>query len=348
MDSAELIETLQDLKETRCVSSESEAMIKPFIGLQIELTFSFIESNSTFGTRLGEEFQGGVTVIAQFENTIHECSILFPKAESKWVKNLNQDDKFTQNVTVLKFDNLYQLVVFGKSSQVESEPVENAASELSTANDSPPVLPNVRPQDKLEGPEEVQKKVEEIEAPPVFKEPPFVESEIILKSEIEDGKFDAFPNAEFRFEENLVSSLDEELEAKEESNGPAMYDDELTPASDEVGSDMPETSQQSELEKTSPEQGQENQEGQTPPPLPQNSEEQERVEMDHHYFVELRNKRYEFGADSLTEKEKAALAQDLKDNAASREIQMKKNLDFLQKACLLLSGILLIILISLN
>jgi len=155
----ELIETLKDLKETRRLSSESEAMMEPFIGLQTEFTFSFIESSSTFGSRLGEEFKGGVTVIAQFENSELECSILFPKAESEWVKNLTKDEKFTQNVTVIELDNLYQRVVFGKSSQVESEPVETAPPTFSETDDSPPELPDAGPQEKLEDPEEIQKKV---------------------------------------------------------------------------------------------------------------------------------------------------------------------------------------------
>ena len=309
-------------------------MMMPFIGLQTEFTFSFIESSSTFGSRLGDEFKGGVTVIAQFENTGLECSILFPKAESEWVKNLTKEEKFTQNVTVIELDGLYQRVVFGKSNQVESEPVETAAPEFSTTNDSPPELPDAEPQDKPEDPEEFQKKVEEIETPLVVEEPPILESEITPMSEIEEGKLDAIPDAEFPVEENLPSPLDEKHGAKEESTVAAILD--------EVGTDTPDVSQQDEPEITSPEQGQENQEEQTPPPLPQNTEDQEPAEMDHHYLEELRNKRYEFGADSLTEKEKAALAEDLKANADSREKELIKNQAFVKKAGRSFLGIVLI------
>ena len=96
-------------------------------------------------------------------------------------------------------------------------------------------------------------------------------------------------------------------------------DQELTPALDEVGTDTPNTRQQDEQKITSAEQGQENQEDKIPPPLPQNTEDQEPVKKDHHYFEKLRNKRYEFGPDSLTEKEKEALAEDLRINADSRK-----------------------------
>ena len=329
----ELIETLKDLKETRRLSSESEAMMKPFIGLQTEFSFSFIESSSTFGSRLGEEFKGGVTVIAQFENSELECSILFPKAESEWVKNLTKEEKFTQNVTVIELDNLYQRVVFGKSSQVESEPVETAPPTFSETDDSPPELPDAGPQDKLEDPEEIPKKVEEIEAPPVVEEPPALESETTPMSEMEEGKLDAIPDAELPVDENLPSPLDKKQGEKEGSTVPAILD--------EVGTHTFDVSQQDEPEITAPGQGQQNQEEQTPPPLPQNTEDQEPVIMDHHYLEELRNKRYESGANSLTEKEKAALAEDLKANADSREKELVKNQAFAKKAGRFFLGIVL-------
>ena len=309
----ELIETLKDLKETRRLSFESEAMIKPFIGLQTEFTFSFIESSSTFGSRLGEEFKGGITVIAQFENMELECSILFPKAESEWVKNLTKDEKFTQNVTVIELDNLYQRVVFGKSNQVESEPVETAVPALSTTNDLPPELPEAEPQDKLEETEEVQKTVEEIEAPLVVEEPPISESEISSKSEIEEEKLESSPDAESPVEQSLLSPLDGKQEAKKESTISPIPDEELTFAPDEVRTDTSDVSQPEVPEITATEQGQENQEEQTPPPLPQNTEDQEPLIIDHHYLKEIRNKRDEYGESSLSDKEKEALKK-LKEN----------------------------------
>ena len=306
--------------------------MKPFVGLKTEFTFSFIESSSTFGSRLGDQFKDGMTVIAQFENDELECSILFPPSENSWVADLTQDEKFTLSVTVIEFDNLYQRVVFGKSNQVESEPAEIDTAVLSTTNEALPKLPAAETQEKEEDPDEVQKKVEEVEVPPVIEGPPVLNSEITPKSGIEDGKLEAIPDIESQVEAGPPSPFDEKQKAKEESTVPGNLDQELTPALDEVGTDTPNTRQQDEQKITSPEQGQENSEGQTPAPLPQNTEDQEPVKKDHHYFEKLRNKRYEFGADSLTEKEKAALTEDLRINADSRKKELDKNQAFAKKA----------------
>ena len=147
MVQAKLKDTLKDLKATRRLSSESVAMMKPFVGLNTEFTFSFIESSSTFGSRLGDQFQDGMTVIAQFENDELECSILFPPSENTWVANLTKDEKFTLSVTVIEFDNLYQRVVFGKSNQVESEPAR-LIQQHSTTNEALPKLPAAETQEK--------------------------------------------------------------------------------------------------------------------------------------------------------------------------------------------------------
>ena len=67
--------------------------MKPFVGLNTEFTFSFIESSSTFGSRLGDQFKDGMTVIAQFENDELECSILFPPSENTWVAQTSPKTK---------------------------------------------------------------------------------------------------------------------------------------------------------------------------------------------------------------------------------------------------------------
>ena len=165
--------------------------------------------------------------------------------------------------------------------------------------------------------------------------------EISSKSEIEEEKLESSPDAESPVEQSLSSPLDGKQEAKKESTISPIPDEELTFAPDEVRTDTHEVSQPDVPEITAPGQEQENQEEQTPPPLPQNTEDQEPVIMDHHYLEELRNKRYEFGANSLTEKEKAALAQDLKVNAGSRQKELVKNQDFVKKAGRFFLGIVL-------
>ena len=316
--------------------------MKPFVGFKTEFTFSFIESSSTFGSRLGDEFKDGMTVIAKFENSELECSILFPPSENTWVANLTKDEKFTLTVTVIELDNLYQRVIFGKSIKVESEPAEIDTAALSTTNEASPKLPHAEPQEKEEDPDEVQKKVEEVEVLPFLEEPPVLDSEISPMSGIEDEKLEAIPDIESPVEAVLPSPFDQKQKAKEGSIVLGNLDKELTPALDEVGTDKHDTRQQDEQEITSPERKQENLERQTPVHLPQNTEDQEPVKKDHHYFEKLRNKRYEFGADSLTEKEKAALAEDLRINADSRKKELDKNQSFVKAAGRLFFGIVFI------
>ena len=112
-----LIHTLNDLKENRRLSSECEAIISPFIGKTFESKFSFKEASSTFASRLGDEFKGGKTVIAEITESGLECSILFPESKNEWIRELKPGDDIDVRVNVLEFDNLYQRVVFGHTEQ---------------------------------------------------------------------------------------------------------------------------------------------------------------------------------------------------------------------------------------
>jgi hypothetical protein len=356
---AKLIETLKDLKETRRLSSESEAMIKPFIGLQSELIFSFIESSSTFGSRLGEEFKGGMTVIAKFENTGLECSILFPKAEIEWVKSLTKDEKFTLYVTVIELDNLYQRVVFGKSTKDEHEPVQNdQPSVISSTDDSVSEIQEVDLMDSLEAEVSDAQKIGESKLSSAEEEPSIQESAITHELDTVEAEVIKGPGAETPF--NEVSSLpsDEYPETEKES---AITQDSVGQVKPILGNhrEVSRASDQSKKQAiSSPVQVQETRENIQPPPLPQSSAKKELskdiqppplpkssrgpVKIDHHYLEELRSKRYEFGVTSLTEKEKAALAQDLKTNADSRTKELKKTQAFAKKAGRLFLGIVLI------
>jgi hypothetical protein len=356
---AKLIETLKDLKETRRLSSESEAMIKPFIGLQSELIFSFIESSSTFGSRLGEEFKGGMTVIAQFEDTGLECSILFPKAEIEWVKSLTKDEKFTLYVTVIELDNLYQRVVFGKSTKDEHEPVQNdQPSVISSTDDSVSEIQEVDLMDSLEAEVSDAQKIGESKLSSAEEEPSNQESAITHELDTVEAEVIKGPGAETPFNEVSSSPLDEYPETGKESKIAQDSVEQVKP----ILGDHREVSQASDQAKkqaiSSPVQVQETRENIQPPPLPQSSAKKELskdiqppplpkssrgpVKIDHHYLEELRSKRYEFGVSSLTEKEKAALAQDLKTNADSRTKELKKTQAFAKKAGRLFLGIVLI------
>ena len=140
MEIKKFIETLEDLKANRRLSSKSDAMIKPFIGSTAEFSFSFIEASSTLGNRHGDEFKQGKTVLAHFANTELACSILFPPSETEWVESLLKDEEFRTGVVVLEMDNLYQRVVFGKSTRSEtlgeSTPEEIYTSEYPEGGES--------------------------------------------------------------------------------------------------------------------------------------------------------------------------------------------------------------------
>ena len=90
MNSLNLIDTLKDLKENRRLSTESEGIIKPFIGMVETFSFSFLEASSTFSSRLDERYSKGKTVVAKLINYDLECSILFPISENNWVESLGK------------------------------------------------------------------------------------------------------------------------------------------------------------------------------------------------------------------------------------------------------------------
>jgi len=110
---SDFFELLRSLKEKRRLSSESEALVKPFLGNQFEVDLTFIESSTTFASRLGSEFNDGKTVVAVMKNEDLECSILFPKSKNQWISGLKSGDPFQVICKVLEFDNLYQRAVFG-------------------------------------------------------------------------------------------------------------------------------------------------------------------------------------------------------------------------------------------
>lgn len=48
VNTGELLDTLKDLRENRRLSSESEAILKPFVGLVSEFTFTFLKQAVLF------------------------------------------------------------------------------------------------------------------------------------------------------------------------------------------------------------------------------------------------------------------------------------------------------------
>ena len=134
MDKEKLIETLKDLKENRRLSSESEAIMKPLVGVKSFFPFSFVEASSTFSSRLDDSYSKGKTVVANFLDCDLECSILFPPSENDWVDGLGKGDEFESDVKVLALDNLYQRVIFGQDFQANDEITEEIEEENEKLN----------------------------------------------------------------------------------------------------------------------------------------------------------------------------------------------------------------------
>ncbi len=63
--------------------------------------------------------------------------------------------------------------------------------------------------------------------------------------------------------------------------------------------------------------------------------------IDTNYLDKLRDKRYEHGEESLTEEEKETLANDIKINAASRQKELEKNTEKVNKGARFFFGFIL-------
>lgn len=130
-------DTLSDLKENRRLSSEAANVFEPFLGKNFLESFIFNSANSTFTSRLDDQYSRGKTVIAKFSDNDLECTILFPSTDNEWVDGLKHGDEFNCPVKVLELDNLYQRPVFGKIENMEvvREDVNNSdSSENNTAD----------------------------------------------------------------------------------------------------------------------------------------------------------------------------------------------------------------------
>lgn len=135
MDRKGLIETLKDLKDNRRLSSESKAIIKPFIGNFDQFSFSFLESMNTISSRVEEKYSKGKTVLAKFLDSELECSILFPSSKNDWVDGLKKEDVFFLSVEILELDNLYQRVVLGSVHGGEGKG-ENLSTDVQNSYES--------------------------------------------------------------------------------------------------------------------------------------------------------------------------------------------------------------------
>jgi len=323
VNKSDFFEILRSLKETRKLSSESEAIIKPFHGKVFDLNFLFKEAVSTFANRLGNEFKNGKTVVAEIKDEDLDCSILFPKSENDWIDRLEAGEDWCTKVKVLEFDNLYQRVIFGFTDNEESKK-ENL---LENSGD------------------------------------PISESSLVLHEK-----------EAFEVSDEESASEDETEDHEKQENNPVFLDTENTQELDEIFSndDQSETdSKELELDKIKvqgikdeidspkPQKKEERPEEQieTPPPIPKIPDLQKKPtplstapnikKYDTNYLDKLRDKRYEHGEESLTEEEKETLANDIKINAASRQKELDKNTEKVNKGARFFFGFILMV-FSLN
>ena len=324
-----LTRTLNDLKENRRLSSECEAIISPFIGKTFESKFSFKEASSTFASRLGDEFKGGKTVIAEIAESGLECSILFPESKNEWISEFKPGDDLDVRVKVLEFDNLYQRVVFGQTEQNLSDEdqtekvFESVSEELSKE-----VLEAAQNASVAE----VMDDKVAVGKPVTQKDEKHPRDSVTTEEEKEPitGR-DKEPIPE-QYEINLEETVLTDIREAEVPENSINEKDDGTKSP----SDRPKQKQIDENKREAP--------PPLPPPLPKTEAKQSH---DPEYLEQLRDKRYEHGPDSLTEEEKEALAQDLRANTASRQKELKKNKEKVNKGARAFFGFIMVV-FSLN
>ena len=319
-------EVLRSLQETRKLSSESEAMVKPFLGSRLEINLVFRESESTFATTFGNEFKGGSTVLAEIEGKDLDCSVLFPKTKSNQVDELQTGETFQAEVKVLAFDNLYQRIIFGFCSERKS--MESDAEENNSVSNEQILL-----ESKLE--EIVDDFEESCDKKENLKNDPEVGNENKGEANLDDPEKNSEnlndENDNFGEKEDSTLALPKIANKNTSSSEKGSLQDSPGKAQD---GDAFETTEEKKVAVPPP----------LPPPLP---EKKSKIENDPNYLDQLRDKRYEYGPDSLTDEEKEALANDLKINAASRQKDLEINKKKVNKVAQVLFGFIMVV-FSLN
>jgi len=326
-----LIKTLNELTKNRRLSSECEEMIGPFLGETFDSNFSFKEASTTFASRLGDEYKGGKTVVAQVLGTELGCSILFPESENEWVRDLKAGDDLDVRVKVLEFDNLYQRVVFGQTEEDLSKDIQLGEVAENISQESKMEESDIGLQDSSIG------GVMEGE---VLAEKP----EITKEQTIHKDKMTADGQSETVVVHVNYDSKSEEDEAnREETVSKGIQDHVIKETKNSDEDTVIDLSHDQLNQKDLTENRKE-----VPPLLPPSLPKKEAMQShDPAYLEQLRDKRYEHGSDSLTEEEKEALAQDLKANTVSRQKELKKNKEKVNKGARAFFGFIMAV-FSLN
>ena len=324
-----LIKTLNELTKNRRLSSECEEMIGPFLGETFDSNFSFKEASTTFASRFGDEYKGGKTVVAQVLGTELGCSILFPESENEWVSDLKAGDDLDVRVTVLEFDNLYQRVVFGQTEEDLSD--EDQTEKFSESVSEEPGKEVLEAAQSASVAEVMDEKVA-VKNPEITKDESHPRDSVTTEEEketITDREKEPIPKQYEINSEETVSTDSHEAEVPEKSIN--EKDDGTKLPSDRT--------KRKEIDENKRD---------VPPPLPPPLPKTEAMQShDPAYLEQLRDKRYEHGPESLTEEEKDALAHDLKVNTVSRQKELKKNKEKVNKGARAFFGFIMVV-FSLN
>ena len=333
MKNKKLAEVLRDIKENRRLSSESEAMLAPFVGQSFSFNFRFLSTTRSFTNRHDSRYSNGQTIIVEFVGEDLECSIWFPSSENDWVDGLRKGDEFECDVIVLELDNLYQRVVFGQL--LDDKPEDEICHE---------VKPEVELSSTLNENEiSEEPKVEKASALDIRARNN--KSEDIFET-IEEKKRECDDGLPFQIQEQEVhreNPLDSEKEILESEQADEINIESTTFESEENSDNKKENEalQQLQVDSVPDLLNPAVEEESKPPPIPSLPLPKKYQEIDFIEVERIRDKRYEYGADSLTSEEKEILIQDRVQNASSRKKNLEESQNVLNKGSRLLFGIVL-------
>ena len=319
MDITNLFDTLKDLKENRRLSSESEEIIKPFVGALYSLTLKFGNASSTFSSRHDARYLGGKTLVASFLDHDLECSILFPPIKNEWLEGLNEGAEFSADLIVLGLDNLYQRIIFGYSFAT----LENLVGDENT--------PSLIQAEESLGVKEVELNNQPVEVVSTQNS-----EQVNRRTEV---GIDSLPNSEkvesrSEVEAHVVEAKSANFygsTVQEESVSIANGDED----SKEIEFESIEVEEKEEaiiLEKTN-----------LPPVIPTLIEQEVQREYDNNEVQRIRDKRYEHGSGSLTSEEKNLLIRDRVENEELRKKNLHESQKFLHKGARLFFGVVSIL-----
>ena len=110
-----LVALLNDLKRNRRFSLESEAMIKPFVGMSYSFTFIVESVSKTFSKKYGSQYSDGKTVIAKIIDFELMCSVLFTAGQNDWLSGLSVGQKFKKKfgclVLIISITELFLVIL---------------------------------------------------------------------------------------------------------------------------------------------------------------------------------------------------------------------------------------------